>query len=764
MDDPAPSTASVAWVAADAAKLVRLAFETGGDNLFDYAVPDELADELAIGQRVRAPLGRGNRLQVAFCVDFPKQTDVERVKPIAEIVDQTPLIGSQLMELARWLSRYYCCPLGAALSAMLPAAVKKQVGVVKRSHVVLTNESADDHRISAKGRAILDHLSKSPKASNEGVLLDDVASATHCGKQPFRTLARMGLIQIVQREQLLAGSQEQTTIADFQGPQLNIDQQAAFDRLTELTSDEQFHAALLLGVTGSGKTEIYIRCIERVLAQGRQAIVLVPEIALTPQAVSRFMQRFPRVAVLHSGLSNRQRNQHWTSIATGAADVVVGARSAVFAPLTRLGLVVVDEEHEPSYKQDSTPRYHGRDVAIKRAQMAQATIILGSATPSLETLHNAQSKDHYELLRLPRRVLDLPLPPVTVVNMRDEMAQRKGSHLFSLTLETELRRCLQQKRQAVLLLNRRGHNTYVFCPSCNYFLTCPNCDVSLTCHKRTREWDTEPSGWAMCHYCLYSSRVPQLCPVCAGKLMQVGPGTQRAEEELAQKIPQARVYRVDSDSMRPGNYDAVLSQFGAGEIDILLGTQMIGKGLDFPNVALVGVLNADTALSLPDFRSSERTFQLIAQVAGRCGRADSDGRVVVQSFVPEDPAIELACKHDFDEFAVAELAVRKRCTMPPYQRLVRIIMRDRDLEKLQDSARQLRNAIEQLKESEQLPLDIRGPVPATIAQIENQHRQEILIKAPTATSIQSLLARLRQDQLPRMTIQTAVDVDPINLM
>jgi primosomal protein N' (replication factor Y) len=545
---------------------------------------------------------------------------------------------------------------------------------------------------------------------------------------------------------------------------LNADQWAAEARLEQFIEEDTFNAVLLHGVTGSGKTEVYMQAIEKVLRMGRQALVLVPEIALTPQTVQRFMRRFTHVAVLHSGLTNLQRHQQWRMIADGQAQVVVGARSAVFAPLERLGLIVVDEEHEPSYKQDTTPRYHGRDVAIKLAQLMNIPIILGSATPSLETFYNCQARGHFHLLTLPCRVMDLPLPSVAIVDMQKETGERKGNHLLSRALETELGRCLAQKRQAILLLNRRGHSNFVYCPSCKYILHCPNCDVSLTYHKAKREFDLEQRCFVMCHYCLHSSLVPKVCPVCAKKLILIGPGTQKAEEEVTRKFPSANLCRVDSDSMKCERYNEVMMEFAEGKLDILLGTQMIGKGLDFPKVTLVGVLNADSALSLPDFRSSERTFQLIAQVAGRCGRASSDGRVIVQTYLQEEPAVNLACKHDYETFARLELQSRKSCAMPPYHRMARIILRDSKLEKLESVSRAFKDEVDKVNAALQLSVQIRGPIPATIARIENYHRWQIILKSQSAESIQKLLHALRQTHLPRLPVQTVVDVDPVNLL
>lgn len=768
--DVSPVNTSV--VASEDIRLVRVAFENGGDNLYDYALNPDLDQEVTVGQRVKVPFGRRNRLQTGFCVDFPDKADVKKVKMVQEILDTRPLLNEHMMQLAQWISQYYCYSLGAVLSAMVPAAVKRQIGMVKRTYVQLTESgrefSADDMtglRVSAKGRTVLAHLQENYSEFAPALPMDELTEELQCGKGPFRTLEKVDLVEIFQQQEMDHPTAKHITLPDNTSQfQLNDDQFKACGQIQSLIDQDAFTAVLLHGVTGSGKTEVYIQCIEKIVAQGKQALVLVPEIALTPQTESRFLCRFKNVAVLHSGMTNSERHKQWRWIADGGADVVVGARSAVFAPLSNLGLVVVDEEHEASYKQDSTPRYHGRDVAIKRAHLAGTTIILGSATPSMETLHNCFSKDHYHRISLPRRVKNLPLPKVDIVNMRTETLERKGNHLLSRKLENALRKCVSEKHQGILLLNRRGHSNFLFCPSCQFVVSCPNCDVSLTYHKRKQDFDSDTRTLLMCHYCLHSTRVPKMCPLCSKKLIPIGPGTQRVEEEFKRKLPDIRIQRVDSDSMKPGSYEKVLAQFGAGEIDVLMGTQMIGKGLDFPNVSLVGVINADTALSVPDFRSGERTFQLIAQVAGRCGRSTDNGTVIVQSYSPDEPAIEQACRHDFNTFANHELKIRKGCQMPPYSRVARIILRDASLEKTEAEAKRLKQGVDEIIAHYQLAVHVRGPMPASIARMENYHRQEIMFRAPTAGPIQKLLAELRQHHLPSMKVITVVDVDPLSLM
>ncbi len=753
-------------VRADGARLARIAFESGGDNLYDYAVPEHLAEQVTLGRRVKAPFGKGNHLVCGFCVDFPSQTNVVQVKTIAAVIDEVPLLDSAMLELAGWISRYYCCPLGTVLAAMVPAAVKKQAGILTRTQVRITpaGRSALEEklRLSSPAYTMLNLLADEAHPTPE---LNELILQARCSRAPLESLRKKGLVEFV-RQKLFAPPPELARIGALSQDtvHLNPDQQSVLDAATAAINAGGFHAMLLHGVTGSGKTEIYIRCIEHIVAAGRSAIVMVPEISLTPQTLHRFLQRFQRVAVMHSGLTPAHRHQHWRCIADGQADVVIGARSAVFAPLPNLGIIVVDEEHEPGYKQDTAPRYHGRDVAIKRAQLLNIPILLGSATPSLEMWRNASGRDNYQRLNLPRRVLDLPLPPVRIVDMRKEpVRDRKNAPLISRALAGEIDAALDAGRQVILLLNRRGHSSYIFCPSCDYILTCPNCDVSMTYHKRAATFDRQQRDWLMCHYCLHTCEVAKVCPVCGKKLLLLGHGTQKAEEQVLSRFPQARLHRVDSDNVKPGEYPKLLEQFGRGEIDILLGTQMIGKGLDFPNVGLVGVLNADTALSLPDFRSSERTFQLIAQVAGRAGRAAADGNVIVQTYMPDEPTVLLACRHDYLAFVQRELQHRQRCELPPFGRMARILLRDQKLDKLRRAADNLRNTFDRVIAEDHLAVKVRGPIPPAIARLENYHRLQIILQADAPAPLQQLLARLRNDIFTAPVIAMP-DVDPINLM
>ena len=453
-----------------------------------------------------------------------------------------------------------------------------------------------------------------------------------------------------------------------------------------------YQAFLLHGVTGSGKTEIYLRAIEEVVRQGKEAIVLVPEISLTPQTIERFRGRCGQVAVLHSHLGNADRGVHWRRVAAGQVQVVVGARSAVFAPTRKLGLIVVDEEHETTFKQENTPRYHARDVAVMRARLESVPILLGSATPSLESWHNA-AEGRYTLLSLPQRVADRPMPPVELIDLRHERPRGPFSAVGP-TLERAMKQALAAGGQVILLLNRRGFSTHVHCPDCGHVLTCQHCDLALTYHKGRNV--------LLCHYCGYETPPVQRCPQCQKETVRyMGLGTEKLLAEIAQKFPDRVVQRMDSDTMdRPGSHARALDAFRDGRTHILLGTQMIAKGLDFPNVTLVGVINADVGLHLPDFRAAERTFQLLSQVAGRAGRGPRGGRVQIQTYSPEHPCIALAAKHDYETFVVGELGQRRLHNYPPYQRLVRLIVRSLDQDAAEQFADRLAGAFRAALQSE----------------------------------------------------------------
>ena len=768
--------------------IVRVAFETAADTEFDYLVPDEIWP-VQIGQRVEAPFGKTDKPEKGFCIEvdipperaFGSEDRGIHLKIVRRTVEESPLLDQHLMELAKWISSYYVCPLGQVLAAMVPSAVKKGIGVKTQRCVHLTIQAADIDRTNEtlkgkKQKQIIASLQEEKAFDPDSAVdLQEILEASGCGVESVKRLAEKQIVEITQKSILKSLPVIPAGMAIKTEPHviLNDDQRKAFDAIRAQIESEDFGVTLLYGVTDSGKTELYIRAIQAALRKGKRSIVLLPEIALTAQTVQRFNSRFAKIAVMHSALTATQRNVQWQKIKSGEADVVIGARSAIFSPLANLGLIVVDEEHEPSYKQDTAPRYNGRDVAIKRAQLANAHCILGSATPSLEMLANCQSKKYFHLVRLPKRVMDLPMPQMRLVDLAQTAISQKGIHLISEPLAAHLRDILSKKEQAILLLNRRGYSNFVFCPSCKHSLHCRNCDVTLTFHKsnaprykrmRTVTGEHINYGYAICHYCLAQTLVPEKCPLCGTGFAMIGLGSQRLEEELARKFPQARIARIDSDAMAGKDYYRLLKDFGEGRIDILAGTQMLAKGLHFPNVTCVGIISADTCLYLPDFRANERTFQLISQVAGRAGRSEKKGTVFVQTFLANQPAIRFALDGDFDGFVIEELKHRRACNLPPIWRLALIVLRDMKSDKLDAACQQMRQRIDRIIRRDGLEAIVRGPMPAVISRIQRFHRMQIIIQAPEAATIQRLFAELRGQGPIRPMVKVAIDIDPVNLL
>jgi primosomal protein N' (replication factor Y) len=757
-----------------------------------YAVPDALSD-LAVGERVVVPLGRGNKPAVGFVIGVSDQPDprVKRVKWVASREVGGVSLTGELVELARWIAGYYVAPLGMVFMAMLPAAVKHGTGSVRRALVRPASPTPDGVRLTKLQRAIVE----AAKAAGDFIELKQLADAAGAKTVgPVRQLVDKGVLEVHQAR-VVVSDLDLRASAEASPPvalELNAGQRDALSALSQKLG-RGFGVHLLHGVTGSGKTEVYLRVIERLREADPHAgvIVLVPEIALTPQTVGRFFGRFDadRVAVLHSGLTAAQRHQQWRRIRNGEAAIVVGARSAIFAPLPRVGLIVVDEEHESSYKQDQVPRYHARDVAIKRAQLHDVPVILGSATPSLESWHNAQH-GRFALLSLPERAPGMKMPEVEIVDLVKERTARRGVHLISQRLEMEIGRVLGRRLvraeahghlsaraldlsggtsggRVILLLNRRGYANYIACPDhrCGWMMGCERCDVTVVYH---RDASLPAGGLVRCHHCDAEQLLPELCPVCARKVTVFGLGTQRVEEELAKKFPGIRTARMDSDSMRSAkDYQRTLDAFREGSLDVLLGTQMIAKGLDFPSVRLVGVISGDTSLHMPDFRAAERTFQLIAQVAGRAGRSGERGRVIVQTFSAQDPVIALAAAHDYVGFATRELQTRAEVGLPPVGRMARIVVRDRDHVAATVRARALADHLEAFNDKLGGRVRIRGPMACPIARVAEHHRIGIDLLAPppdAAATLQRLLTALRNTGLLISDGHTAVDVDPVALL
>jgi len=779
VSDPAPDGIYVRVV-------VERGIETGeGARGYTYRcdVP------VRVGDRVRVPLGRGNTPTGGYVVETggPELADGTSASRIKSVLDVTPAnFSDALLALARWLASYYVCPLGMVLSAMLPAAVKRGTGMKTEK---LFDRAAVDaaviETLSKKTRELVEKVRALPSEAFPGL---PKRLATELGLKtagPLKRLEEIGLLTAVTRERLEGRGfvMPESPGADTP-PLLSPAQGVIVDGIGAVL--DRFGVHLIRGVTGSGKTEVYLRLIERVLGVGRTAIVLVPEIALTPQTSARFLRRFAAhgVCVLHSGLSASQRHAEWDRAARGAARVVVGARSAVFAPLANLGLIVVDEEHDSSYKQDQLPRYHGRDAAIKRAQLEGCPVVLGSATPSLESWANARGSEGHRsesgatsarsmLWELPERVVGR-MPHVEIVDMMEERKVKAQMDPGSRTrqwsigprLEAAVVKTLGAGGQVILLLNRRGFAHYIAClkPSCGWVLGCDQCDVRLVFHKHS---DLPRGGDVACHHCLSRQLLPRVCPDCLGPINIFGAGTQRVEEEVARIIESCgmtteTLIRADSDSMGSArDYFEVLGRFARGDAKVLLGTQMIAKGLDFPNVQLVGVVSADTALSLPDFRSGERTFQLVSQVAGRAGRGPAGGRVIVQTMEPRHSAIVFASKHDYVGFADRELASRREWGLPPATRMARIVCRDASAVKARESAGEIAEALRGVKA---VGVRVLGPMECPINRTHGQFRYAAEVIAPSATELNGCLAALRGSGLLISDARTAVDVDPVALM
>jgi primosomal protein N' (replication factor Y) len=730
------------------------------DRVYSYAVPAEMAGTLQPGCRVKAPLGKADRLVEGYCVRVSREGWTSTLKFIREQLDPRPVLSGHMIELGAWIARYYAGSLGLTLDAMVPAAVKagralptvhSAAWIGPSDPLALTDLPPAQKRLAEALLAI------APDSLPVVALLERAG----CTQAPLRGLVGKRLVQMseqpdesVEAQLLRRGA---TTDPAYS---LNEDQQKACQRVSAALQAARFHVMLLYGVTGSGKTEVYIHAIRDCLAAGKQALLLVPEIGLTTQTVDRLAGRLPDLVGLHSGLTDAQRACAWRLIGAGRAKVVVGTRSAVFAPCPDLGLIVIDEEQEGSYKNLQSPRFHSRDVAIKRAQLLGIPVILGSATPSLETWLNAHQMRHYELIRLPHRVKGLPLPAVSVVDMRQEHSRRLGVHLLSRLMEEKLGEALKRREQAVLLLNRRGYASYIFCPSCGRRVVCPRCKVNMVFH--------ESADQARCHYCNSHFPVPPKCPApgCGHKLVRFGMGTQRVEAELQARFPGARIARVDSDAMaRPATFAALLSDFEAGRIDVLIGTQMVAKGLDFPFVSFVGVVSADTALALPDFRAAERTFQLVTQVVGRAGRSELPGSAVVQTFASDLLAVKAALRHDYERFAHAELASRQKMRFPPYWRLTRILLEDKRRARLHAEAQRLTSQLRSCLSDLEGQADLIGPQPAPVEKVRDRYRYDVLVRARTAHVMQTVLDRARVDRALDLKVQRAVvDVDPVNLL
>ncbi|ELS0447914.1 primosomal protein N' [Enterococcus faecalis] len=794
------------------------------DQPFTYLVPENLNEQLAVGMRVEVPFGNGNRHVQGFVLAIEPmaatvldETNVQ-LKELVAVLDLKPVLNTEMLALADYMKEKTFAFKITCLQTMLPSVMRADY----QKYIYLTDELSEElqdqlfyglEEISwdqAQERGILPQLMALRKqqkvdiryevttrnkvkmvrfiqAAKEFEQLEEIRLGLRKGAKKKEQLlyylqrlgtekvtavnemkelgfstallneaAKNGWLTFIEKEAYRDPFANQT-FEKTTALSLNAEQQVAVETILQSVQEQQSQTYLLEGITGSGKTEVYLQVIAEVLNQGKTAIMLVPEISLTPQMVQRFKSRFgEHVAVMHSGLSQGEKYDEWRKIERGEAEVVVGARSAIFAPIENIGVIIVDEEHEASYKQEETPRYHARDLAIWRSEYHHCPVVLGSATPSLESRARAQ-KNVYQRLRLTQRANQAAtLPTIDVVDMRQEVENGNVSS-FSMSLQEKLQERLEKNEQSVLLLNRRGYSSFVMCRDCGYVLPCPNCDISLTLHMDSKTMK--------CHYCGHEERIPYRCPNCGqDKIRYYGTGTQKVEEELQTLLPDSRILRMDVDTTRrKGAHEKILRTFGEGQADILLGTQMIAKGLDFPNVTLVGVLNADTALNLPDFRSSERTFQLLTQVSGRAGRAEKPGEVIIQSFNPEHYAIQLAKAQDYEDFYTKEMYIRHRGDYPPYYFTVQITASHPEEN---EAAKQMFQIATKLKQGLSPQAILLGPTPNAIMRVNNRYFYQVIIKYKQEPMLQPLLKEILTDtqRATARGLKLSIDAEPMNFI
>lgn len=794
------------------------------DQPFTYLVPENLNEQLAVGMRVEVPFGNGNRHVQGFVLAVEPvaatvldETNVQ-LKELVAVLDLKPVLNTEMLALADYMKEKTFAFKITCLQTMLPSVMRADY----QKYIYLTDELSEElqdqlfyglEEISwdqAQERGLLPQLMALRKqqkvdiryevttrnkvkmvrfiqAAKEFEQLEEIRFGLRKGAKKKEQLlyylqrlgtekvtavkemkelgfstallneaAQNGWLTFIEKEAYRDPFANQT-FEKTTALSLNAEQQVAVETILQSVQEQQSQTYLLEGITGSGKTEVYLQVIAEVLNQGKTAIMLVPEISLTPQMVQRFKSRFgEHVAVMHSGLSQGEKYDEWRKIERGEAEVVVGARSAIFAPIENIGVIIIDEEHEASYKQEETPRYHARDLAIWRSEYHHCPVVLGSATPSLESRARAQ-KNVYQRLRLTQRANQAAtLPTIDVVDMRQEVENGNVSS-FSMSLQEKLQERLEKNEQSVLLLNRRGYSSFVMCRDCGYVLPCPNCDISLTLHMDSKTMK--------CHYCGHEERIPYRCPNCGqDKIRYYGTGTQKVEEELQTLLPDSRILRMDVDTTRrKGAHEKILRTFGEGQADILLGTQMIAKGLDFPNVTLVGVLNADTALNLPDFRSSERTFQLLTQVSGRAGRAEKPGEVIIQSFNPEHYAIQLAKAQDYEDFYTKEMYIRHRGDYPPYYFTVQITASHPEEN---EAAKQMFQIATKLKQGLSPQAILLGPTPNAIMRVNNRYFYQVIIKYKQEPMLQPLLKEILTDtqRATARGLKLSIDAEPMNFI
>lgn len=739
----------------------------GGGRAYTYRIPEKFSEKTQPGVLVKIPLGARTNFGIVWKIGVvPAPQWSKKVRDIAELrCDGVPVLTPDTMKLCEWISAYYAAPFNSVLLALLPAVVRRGVRPITEKRVALAREFSDAaelekfRRRAKKQAELYDFLkTNAPKKFPRAALpfspsVIDALILAGLAREEISTKRRLAY------DDDFEGGARGNAVASLP-PELNAEQRAALDSIRASLSQKKYKTHLLHGVTGSGKTEVYIGAIRDVLASGGSAIFLVPEVALTPQTVERLRVRLAdcatQIVVWHSNLSDGERFDAWTAAARGDARIVVGARSAIFAPMKNLRLIVVDEEHEPSFKQGETPLYHGRDVAVFRAKLCDAVCVLGSATPSLESFYNAKN-GKYILNRIEKRVDDRAFPQMKIIDMRREILHAPaGQTTFSRPLIDALRERLERGEQSILFLNRRGYSRALICPDCGYVATCPHCSAPMTYHRAEE--------LMRCHLCDHVEPAAARCPVCGStNIRKRGFGTQRAEEILKTIFPDAVAVRLDADTMAKKNeFRKILGDFRAGKINILLGTQMIAKGLDFPRVTLAGILDADLSLHVPDFRAAERTFQLLVQVAGRAGRGDLEGEVFVQTFTPSAAPIQYAKRADFDGFLDDELARRKEFGYPPLRHVVRHVFRGENAAHVEETADRWAEFVEADAASRGL-FEIRGPAPCPTEKIQDNYRFHIWYFCENVVRAVAELVRLRAAFPWSRDVVDILDVDPADV-
>lgn len=736
----------------------------GFDKLLHYRVPESMQDVVSVGSLVRVPILNSFRLGIVSEVGSPRDFPVDKLKPLSQVLHPFPAMPPDLLALAKWMSAYYACGLDGVIETMLPAAVRNGATIKHEKSLAIAQKLSGEELAALEKRApqqakLYQFLAQQFRPQKKSLVLSRLgqtaAVATALVKRGVLREETRRVERVAYHDDFAHGE-----LVASQPHSLNREQAAAVAAMDASLAVNKFSVSLLHGVTGSGKTEVYLRAIDTALKSGGGVIFLVPEVALTPQTVARLRSRLEAIApshrcvVWHSHLSEGERFDGWLALATGEARVVVGARSAIFAPVENLRLIVVDEEHEPAYKQDETPRYHGRDVAVMRAKLNGAVCLLGSATPSLESFANAQG-GKYRLLELRERIDSRKLPFIDIVDLRIEAMRQRSLPTLSRKLVDAMHARFERKEQTILFINRRGYSSSMLCTKCGHVEECTHCSIALTYHRADE--------MLRCHLCGDQKAAPARCPKCgAPDIRWKGLGTQRVEEAVRRVLPRARIERMDTDAMAKKNrFRELLAQFRAGKIDVLVGTQMIGKGLDFPNVTLVGLIDADMSMHIPDFRANERTFQLLVQVAGRAGRGDRAGEVVVQTFTPQAEAIQFSRTADFAGFAASELEIRRQFRYPPFRHLIHHLFRGPNPEKLKFFAEQWARSVE--KELGDL-VELRGPSASPIEKIKDEYRWQLWYFTNAVTKVVPKLVKMRAGFAWPDDLTQVLDVDPVNLM